>query len=432
MTLTVALWLRDLFAYSVQLALVVAAGFLLASLFRLQAPRVRLAFAQGLLGLALLLPLLQPWKAVREEPARVVVETRTLETGAAVAFDVRGTVAALLVSGSLFRLAVLCRRLRRLRGYRRLSRSLDGSAAVADAWHRVGVWAPVHASPEIGVPAAFGALRPVVLVPEHFIDLDAAAQRAVLCHELVHIRRHDWLQMVAEELAGAVLWFHPALWCVIARIRIAREQVVDEEAVRLTGERRAYLETLVRLARVAAARPVAPAALFLTESHLKGRVDVLLKEVTMSKGRVRAGLAATVAGVALVGVAAARAFPLEAPAGTAAAVPQVADDDEAVAGGVPGKAAAKQASERKLVSKVSPSYPAEAKSKGIEGIVLLDVLITAAGDVNDVKVTRGPSELHESAVSAVRQWRYEAGPQDTRATLTINYRLSKKDEKPRP
>jgi beta-lactamase regulating signal transducer with metallopeptidase domain len=286
--MTAALWLRDLFAYSVQLALVVAAGFLLASLFRLRSPRVRLGFAQGLLGLALLLPWLQPWKVILEQPARVEVETRTLEPAAATAFDATDAVAALLLGGSLFRLALLGRRLRRLRGYRRLSRRLDGSAAVADAWQRdawqrVGVRAPVYASAEIGVPAAFGALRPVVLVPEHFMDLDPAAQRAVLCHELLHVRRQDWLQMIGEELAGAVLWFHPALWWVIARIRVAREQVVDEAAVRLTRERRAYLETLVGMARMAAARTVAPAALFLTESHLKGRVDVLLREVSMSK-----------------------------------------------------------------------------------------------------------------------------------------------------
>jgi protein TonB len=116
-----------------------------------------------------------------------------------------------------------------------------------------------------------------------------------------------------------------------------------------------------------------------------------------------------------------------------------------VAGGVPGGVAdgiadssreagaeAKKAPERKLVHKVDPAYPAEAKKKAIEGLVLIDVLITAAGDVKDVKVTKGPSELHESAVSAVSQWKYEAGPHDTRATLTIHYRLSKKDEKPRP
>jgi TonB family protein len=421
--MTFPLWIRDLFAYSVQLTLVVSCGLLCVSLFRLRAPRVRLLFAQGLLGFGLLLPLAQPWRMAPDDPVRVGVETAFSPAAGRGAFDVWPAAAAVLGLGALLRLTLLGRRIGRLRRYRRLSRTLEESPAVADACQRVGVRAPVYVSEEVGVPATFGAFHPVVLVPADFSALDPAAQRAVLCHELLHVRRHDWLQMLVEELAGALLWFHPAVRYLVARIRLAREQVVDEQVVGLTRERRAYLETLVRLARVLAARPAAPAALFLTESQLKGRVELLLKEVTMSKGRVMAALAASVAGVALVGGAAARAFPLEAPAGPAAAVLQVSGT---------GAPAAKPAPERKIVSKVNPSYPAEAKKKGIEGIVQLDVRITAAGAVEDVKVTKGRSELNDSAVSAVRQWKYEAGPQDTRATLTINYRLSKEDEKPRP
>ena len=57
--------------------------------------------------------------------------------------------------------------------------------------------------------------------------------------------------------------------------------------------------------------------------------------------------------------------------------------------------------------------------------MVLDVLITAAGDVTEVKPVKGPEELREAASAAVRQWKYEAGPADTRATLTIRYILDK-------
>jgi TonB family protein len=319
----------------------------------------------------------------------------------------------------------------------------------------VGVRACVAFSEEVTVPAAFGLRRPVVLLPPRFTSLAPAAQRAVLCHELVHVRRHDWLQMLAEEVAGALLWFHPAVWWLLARIRLAREQVVDQEAVGLTRDRRVYLETLVGLACGSGASPVA-APLFLTESHLTRRVDVLLKEATMSKTRLGAGLAATVAGVVLAGVVAAWAFPLEGPPEAPAPVSfeggvpgGVAEGvTGGVAGGVAGgieggvsggvasakpAAAEKKSAERKAVHKPDPVYPAEAKKKGIEGVVLLDVLITAAGDVEDVKVTKGARELAEPATAAVRQWKYQPGPHDTRATLTIHYKLQKTDaEKPRP
>src|SRR4029079_8310448 len=98
-----------------------------------------------------------------------------------------------------------------------------------------------------------------------------------------------------------------------------------------------------------------------------------------------------------------------------------------------GEAAAsgpKAARERKAIHKVQSSYPAEAKKAGIEGDVVLDVLITAAGDVTEVKAVKGPVELREAASAAVRQWKYEAGASDTRANLTIRYRLDKKDGAP--
>jgi beta-lactamase regulating signal transducer with metallopeptidase domain len=53
-------------------------------------------------------------------------------------------------------------------------------------------------------------------------------QEAIACHELVHVRRRDWLREIFEEAVVAVLWFHPAVWMLIGRIRLAREQVVDE------------------------------------------------------------------------------------------------------------------------------------------------------------------------------------------------------------
>jgi TonB family protein len=449
---------RDLLAYSAQIAAVVATGLAMARLLRLATPRVELAFAQGLLVLVLALPWLQPWAPTGEARGHLTVTVATgMDEQASAIPDPLAALAACLALGTLWRAGLLVRGVWRLRRYRRLSRPLDASLVVSEAWQRVGVRACVAMSDEVVVPAAFGLRRPVVLVPPQFTSLDPAAQRAVLCHELLHVRRRDWLQMLGEELVGALLWFHPAVWWLLARIRLAREQVVDREAVGLTRDRRVYLETLVGLARLPGAVPVA-APLFLTESHLRRRVDVLLKEVTMSKRRVGAGLAASVVGVALAGVLVARVFPLERPPEDAATVSVehgvaggiAGGVSRGVAGGVAGgvgggvegvsggvasakPAAEKKSAERKVIHKPDPVYPAQAKKKGIEGVVLLDVLITAAGDVEDVKVTKGARELAEPATSAVRQWKYEPGPHDTRATLTIHYKLQKTDtEKPRP
>jgi hypothetical protein len=225
-------------AYSVQLAAVVVTGLALCGLLRLRAPRVHLAVAQALLVLALALPWLQPPRRGGGPSGHVTVTAVAWGLAPGPAAGTLPAVAGLLALGAAWRLARLARGVWRLRRCRRLSRVLPPSPPVRDAWARVGVEARVVVSEEVDVPAAFGVLRPVVLVPGRFTVLGEAAQRAVLCHELLHVRRHDWLQMLAEEVAGALLWFHPAVWWLRARIPLAREQVVDQEAVALTGDRR--------------------------------------------------------------------------------------------------------------------------------------------------------------------------------------------------
>jgi protein TonB len=58
---------------------------------------------------------------------------------------------------------------------------------------------------------------------------------------------------------------------------------------------------------------------------------------------------------------------------------------------------------------VKPRYPESARRRGIEGTVLLKMRITAQGRVEDVQVVRstGYPELDESAIAAVRRWRFE-------------------------
>src|SRR6185295_12338041 len=93
-------------------------------------------------------------------------------------------------------------------------------------------------------PVTFGWRRPAVLLPAGFSTLPAEAQRGIVCHELLHVRRRDWLFALWEEGVRSLLWFHPAVWMLLARIALSREQVVDGEVVRLTGSRRAYLQAL--------------------------------------------------------------------------------------------------------------------------------------------------------------------------------------------
>ena len=87
-------------------------------------------------------------------------------------------------------------------------------------------------------------------------------------------------------------------------------------------------------------------------------------------------------------------------------------------------------SEPKLLNRVRPTYPAEAKQTRLEGLVLIEVTIGTDGSVTSTKVLRGePYGLTEAAIEAIKQWRYEparnsAGkPVSAIGTVTVRFAL---------
>jgi len=61
----------------------------------------------------------------------------------------------------------------------------------------------------------------------------------------------------------------------------------------------------------------------------------------------------------------------------------------------------------KLIKRVPPEYPKEAREKAIQGTVVLHVTIRKDGSVTVQNVAEGDPILSPAAINAVRQWRYE-------------------------
>ena len=83
---------------------------------------------------------------------------------------------------------------------------------------------------------------------------------------------------------------------------------------------------------------------------------------------------------------------------------------------------------QKIRTKVAPVYPAQAKSKGIEGTVRLHVVLTPSGTVTQVQVVTGAPALVHSAIEAVKQWVYEptlvdGQPVEVDTVIDVNYTL---------
>jgi uncharacterized protein (TIGR03435 family) len=121
---------------------------------------------------------------------------------------------------------------------------------------RVGVTRPVRLliSALVQTPAVVGWLRPVVLVPIGALaGLPSEQIEALLIHELAHIRRHDYLVNIFQNVAEALLFYHPAVWWVSGHIRTEREMCCDDVAVSLTGDAFTYALALADLEQ---SRPV--------------------------------------------------------------------------------------------------------------------------------------------------------------------------------
>jgi len=102
--------------------------------------------------------------------------------------------------------------------------------------------------PHIDVPLVIGCLRPAVVLPIAAIaQLDVAQVEAILAHELAHVRRHDYLVNLMQTLAETLLFYHPAVWWLSARIRDEREHCCDDMAVAVCGDPVGYAAALTEL-----------------------------------------------------------------------------------------------------------------------------------------------------------------------------------------
>lgn len=111
--------------------------------------------------------------------------------------------------------------------------------------------ATLRISARIATPLAFGFLQPVVLLPATWATgLPPEHLRAILAHELAHLRRHDYLINLIQLLAETAFYFNPALWWINRQIRIEREACCDQLAARHSGGPLDYADALSALARL--------------------------------------------------------------------------------------------------------------------------------------------------------------------------------------
>jgi hypothetical protein len=155
---------------------------------------------------------------------------------------------------------------------------------------------------EGNVPMTWGVLRPVIWLPIDAGSWTEDRRRAVLAHELAHVRRADALTQWVGHVATVLFWFNPLVWIAVRRLRDERERACDDAVIRLGTPSVRYADHLLDVARTAGRRPTAYAAMAMARhSPFEGRMQAILDRSTsrdaVAWGR---GIAITTVAVGLI------------------------------------------------------------------------------------------------------------------------------------
>lgn len=145
----------------------------------------------------------------------------------------------------------------------------------------------------VHAPAVFGYFKPCILIPSQFINkMDRDSLRAILLHEICHIRRHDILFNYIWLMAKALHWFNPLVWIAYKRFVDDVELSRDQEAARQldTDGRFVYSHSLVEAAlylrQSTASVPSLATSFVETKCKLKERILRLMKPHRKTKSSV--------------------------------------------------------------------------------------------------------------------------------------------------
>lgn len=216
----------------------------------------------------------------RQEPSRRPIRVEPFQM-----------VLAIWLGGSLLYAAIAAARWRRLRRLIRQAAMAgdDFVRLVDDVAARVGLGRP----PDVRVvphgrccsPMVFGLRRPILIVPAALTDeFSIDRQRAIIAHELAHLRRGDQWVRLLELVATPALWWHPLLWLARRGLHEAEEQCCDAWVIALMPDsRREYADALVDvLQSLCTADPPAPVLVGATGlgrmTHLRRRLTMIVHE----------------------------------------------------------------------------------------------------------------------------------------------------------
>lgn len=149
----------------------------------------------------------------------------------------------------------------------------------------------VRQSSSAPVPMIVGVIHQILMLPMTVNNWTLECRRAVLVHELAHVKRWDALTQLLGLLACALYWVNPFVWVAAKRLRVERELACDDIVLNMGCRASEYAGHLLQIAGalrrplgVFASLPMARTSSI--ESRLRSILDASLSRNAISRNVV--------------------------------------------------------------------------------------------------------------------------------------------------
>jgi TonB family protein len=303
----------------------------------------------------------------------------------------------------------------------------------------------VFVSAKAPYPMAVGIFRPIILIPECILNkLKDSEMEGILLHELSHILHKDQLTGILQRLITALNWWNPFAYALSKAHSKAREEISDNHVL-LQNDSKEYAECLINLVDKASFSRRLPVSAGMASPHipLTERIKHILSKERIMDTKLKKSniLVMALAGFLLVGgIAGSRLTFARVEHETEIEskdliIPVLQEKETTEQTGEKKQSKGKEVKPPKLIKKVDPIYPEEAKEADLEGTVVLEATTDQKGNVKEVRIVKGDHDiLNKAAMEAVKQWKYEpmlidGVPHGIQFTVTCNFSLDEKKTK---
>ena len=220
-------------------------------------------------------------------------------------------------------------------------------------------------------------------------QLDKESRDEILTHEQTHARQWHSLDVIISEIINIICWFNPFSWLLKTEIRLNLEYLADNQVTETMNDCKQYQYHLLGLAHT---KKETGLCNNFNVSHLKRRIIMMNKKRTRTAGRIKYALFAPLAAALLLAsniscISSEKQEEMIEPTESRAAdgeVFQVVEEMPEFPGGM--------AECMKFLGK-NIKYPAEAIEKGIQGRVIVQMIIEKDGTLTNAKIARGVDPL---------------------------------------